>query len=114
VAYAGFFWGWVYTRKFFLGGSGEAQQSQLRIEDRENGNLGAVASLSGVPLDLQMNETRILISLLWMYIPRNWEFGLALSKVRNFGEGGGALNPQPPSYATVPNDPTFLSNTEST
>jgi hypothetical protein len=29
---------------------------------------------------LQMNETCILITLLWMYIPRNWELGSALSK----------------------------------
>jgi hypothetical protein len=28
-----------------------------------------------------MNETRILIRLLWMYIPRTWEFGSALSKL---------------------------------
>jgi hypothetical protein len=40
-----------------------------------------------------MNETRILITLLWMYIPRNWEFSSALSKLRNFG--GGVLNPLP-------------------
>jgi hypothetical protein len=31
-----------------------------------------------------MNETHILIRLLWMYIPRNWEFGSALAKLRNF------------------------------
>jgi hypothetical protein len=43
-----------------------------------------------------MNETRILIRLLRIYIPRNGEFGLALSKLRNFG--GEVLNPpQPPS-----------------
>jgi hypothetical protein len=33
-----------------------------------------------------MNETRILITLLQMYIPRNWEFGSALAKLQNFGE----------------------------
>jgi hypothetical protein len=32
-----------------------------------------------------MNEAHILIRLLWMYIPRNWEFGSALAKLRNFG-----------------------------
>jgi hypothetical protein len=32
-----------------------------------------------------MSETRILIRLLQMYFPRNWEFGSALSKLRNFG-----------------------------
>jgi hypothetical protein len=40
-----------------------------------------------------MNETRILITLLWMYIPRNWEFGSALSKRQNFG---GVSTPPPP------------------
>jgi hypothetical protein len=39
-----------------------------------------------------MSETRILSMLLRMYFPRNWEFGSAFSKLRNFGEGG--LNPQ--------------------
>jgi hypothetical protein len=42
---------------------------QLRIESRESGDLGAVAPESGVPLNLQMNETHILIRLLQMYIP---------------------------------------------
>jgi hypothetical protein len=28
-----------------------------------------------------------------MYIPPNWEFGPAFSKLRNFGGGGGSLNP---------------------
>jgi hypothetical protein len=35
-----------------------------------------------------MSETRILIRLLWMYFPRNWEFGSALSKLRKFGGRG--------------------------
>jgi hypothetical protein len=37
-----------------------------------------------------MGETHILIRLLWMYFPQNWEFGSALSKLWNFG---GGLNP---------------------
>jgi hypothetical protein len=49
---------------------------------------------SGVPLNLQMNETHILSRLLRMYIPWNWEFGSALSKLRNF-EGWG-VEPPPP------------------
>jgi hypothetical protein len=61
------------------------QQIQLRTEGRENGDLGAIAPKSGVPLNLQMSETRILIRLLRLYFPRNWEFGSALSKLRNFG-----------------------------
>jgi hypothetical protein len=68
------------TQEFFLGGGG-FQQIQLRIEGRENGDLGAVAPYSGVSLNLQMNETHILIRLLRMYIPRNWEFGSALAKL---------------------------------
>jgi hypothetical protein len=42
-----------------------------------------------------MSETRILIRLLRMYFPRNWEFGLALSKLRNLG-GGGVEPPNTP------------------
>jgi hypothetical protein len=83
-------------RNFFSRGG--VQQIQLRIEGRENGDLGAVASYSGVPLNLQINETHILIRLLRMYMPRNWKFGLALAKVRIFGGGGGVETPQhPPS-----------------
>jgi hypothetical protein len=46
---------------------------------------------------LQMSETRTLIRLLRMYFPRNWEFGSALSKLRNFG----GFDPPPPRYAIV-------------
>jgi hypothetical protein len=34
-----------------------------------------------------MSETSILIRLLRMYFAQNWEYGLALSKLRNFGCG---------------------------
>jgi hypothetical protein len=54
--------------------SGGVQQIQLRTDGRENVYLGAVAPYSGVPLNLQMGETRILIRLLRMYFPQNWEF----------------------------------------
>ena len=42
----------------------------------------------------KMSESRILVRLLRMYFPRNWEFGSALSKPRNFV--GGGLNTPPP------------------
>jgi hypothetical protein len=57
----------------------------LRIEGRENGDLGTVAPYSGVALSLQMKETNILVRLLWMYIPRKRKYGSALTKVQNFG-----------------------------
>jgi hypothetical protein len=83
---------------------GRVQQIQLRTEGRENGDLRTVAPWSGVPLNLQMSETRILIRLLWVYFPRNWEFGSALSKLRNFGSGG--LNPPTPfGTPLIPNNP---------
>jgi hypothetical protein len=47
-----------------------------------------------------MSETHILIRLLQMYIPRNWEFGQAFSKLRNFG--GGGVNPQTPHPPGTP------------
>jgi hypothetical protein len=78
--------GGVYTRNFFWA----VKQIQFRIEGRENGDLGVVAPYSRVPLNLQMNETHILIRLLRMYIPRSWEFGSAFAKLRNFG---GVPNP---------------------
>jgi hypothetical protein len=74
---------WLALEFFWAG----VQQIQLRTEGRENGDLGVVVPYSGVPLNLQMNETRILIRLLQMYFPRNREFGSALSKLWNF-EGG--------------------------
>jgi hypothetical protein len=70
------------------GGGGGCQQIQLRTEGRENRDLGAVAPQSRVPLNLQMSEARILIRLLRMYFPRDWGFGSALSKLRNFGARG--------------------------
>jgi hypothetical protein len=42
-----------------------------------------------------MSETRILIRLLQTYISRNWEFGTAFLKLRNFGGGGVVVNPPP-------------------
>jgi hypothetical protein len=51
-----------------------------------------------------MSKTRILIMLLQMYIPRNWEFSQAFSKLRNFFflGGGGGFNPPntPLGYAS--------------
>jgi hypothetical protein len=35
-----------------------------------------------------------------MYIPRNWEFGQAFSKLRNFGRGGVEPPKHPPGYAS--------------
>jgi hypothetical protein len=74
------------------------QQIHLRIEGRTGS--GGGSPQSGVPLYLQMSETRILIRLLRMYFPRNWEFGSALSKLCNFGAVRG-VEPQPPRYATA-------------
>jgi hypothetical protein len=86
---------WGLRQKFFGNGGGGGVQKIQRTEGRENGDVGAVAPKSGVPLNLQINETHILIRLLRMYIPRNWEFGSALAKPRNFGWGRG-LKPQTP------------------
>jgi hypothetical protein len=73
----------VITQEFCSGGGGF--QQVLLTEGRENGDLGAVAPESGVPLNLQMSGIRILIRLLRMYFPRNWEFGSALSELWNLG-----------------------------
>jgi hypothetical protein len=48
-----------------------------------------------------MSETHILIMLLWMYFQWNWEFGSALSELRDF-EGGGFEPTKPPSPFGTP------------
>jgi hypothetical protein len=80
---------------------GVFHQIQLKTDCRERGDLGAVAPWPGVPLNLQIRETRILIRLLRMYFPRNREFGTALSKLRNFGGGGGWTTQTPKSTPLV-------------
>jgi hypothetical protein len=64
------------TQKFSGGGS----TNSVEDRGRKNGDLGAVAHYSGVPLNLQISETCILIRLLRMNFPWNWEFGSGLSK----------------------------------
>jgi hypothetical protein len=77
-------------RNFVLGGSTNS------VEDRGQRKRGSGGSspLAGVPLSLQISEICILIRLLWMYFPWNWEFGSALSKLRNFW--GREVEHQPP------------------
>jgi hypothetical protein len=83
----------------FLRGRGGGKSSTNSVEAREYGDLGAVAPYSGVPLNLQMSETLILIRLLRIYFPLNREFGSALSKLRNFGVG---VEPPPPTPLCTP------------
>jgi hypothetical protein len=60
----------------------------------------------GVLLNMQMGKTHILIRLLWMYFPWNWEFSSALLKLRNFV---GSLNPpNPHRYATDRHTALFI------
>jgi hypothetical protein len=89
-----FFRAWLYLK--FFSGWGGVQQIQFKTKGRENGDLETVAPYSGVPLNLKMNETHILIRLLQMYFPWTWKFGSALSKIRNFGGGGVELPKLPP------------------
>jgi hypothetical protein len=74
----------AYQGILFGGGGGGILQLKLRTSGRVNGDLGAVARWSGVPLSLQMSETCMLIRFLWMYFPQNWEFGSAMLKLWNF------------------------------
>jgi hypothetical protein len=96
VAYPGIFFSGGLCQEFFLGW---VQQIQLRAEGRENRDLGALAPSQGVPLNLQMSETCILIRLLRMYFHRT---GNLAQLCQNFGisgwGGGGGFNP--PWYAT--------------
>jgi hypothetical protein len=68
------------------------QQIQLRTEGRENGDLGGGSPLVRGSVQFAIRFDFIKLSgcrvLLRMYFPRNWEFGSALSKLRNFGGWG--------------------------
>jgi hypothetical protein len=92
VAYPG-----IFSRReipgVFFGGGGVPTYSVEDRGQREWGS-GGISPHSGVPLNLKMSETHILIRLLWMYFPWNWVFGSALSKLRNFQRGG--FEPPPP------------------
>jgi hypothetical protein len=89
-------------RIFFREDGGVSTNS---IEDRgqREREFGGLAPYSGVPLNLQMSETRILIRVLWMYFSRNREFASALSKLWNFGVGGEGVEPShtSPRYAAA-------------
>jgi hypothetical protein len=75
-----------------LFGGGGSTSSVADRGQREGGSRGdSPPPRVRVPLNLQVSETRILIRLIRMYFPRSWEFDSALSKLRNFGEGGGGL-----------------------
>jgi hypothetical protein len=65
---------------------GASTISDEDIGQREQGS-GGCSPLSVFPLNLQIRETHVLVRLLWMCYPRNWEFGSALSKLWNFGGG---------------------------
>jgi hypothetical protein len=71
------------------------------VEDREQREWGSGGGSpqSGVPLNLQMSETRILIRLLRMYFLRNREFGLAWL-CQYFGISGRVRFVPPLRYAT--------------
>jgi hypothetical protein len=105
VAYSEiFFSGGGLHQEFFFGWG--VQQIQLRIEVRENGELGAVAPYSGVALDLQMNDTHILIRLLRMFHGT----GNSAQLWQNFGISAG-FEPTPfgtPLDSWLDLDTTFL------
>jgi hypothetical protein len=83
------------TLEFRWEGEGDVQQIQLRTAGWINGDLRVVASWSGVPLNLQMSETCILVWLLQMYFPHNWNSAQLCQNFGNFG-GRGRLNPWTP------------------
>ena len=75
--------------------------SRHALERKKKPLWGVIAGGEGFSRNnSKMSESRILVRLLRMYFPQSWEFGSALSKLRNF-RGGGFEHPKPPPrYAT--------------
>jgi hypothetical protein len=86
VAYPGFFS--VGFNKFSWGQTAE----------RVRGS-GGGSPLVRVSAQFANDWSPYLITLLWIYFPRNWEFGSALSKLRSFG--GEEFEPPPNSPRLV-------------
>ena len=69
--------------------------SRHALERKKNTTVGVIAGGEAFSRNnSKMSESRNLVRLLRMYFPQNWEFGSALSKLRNFG--GGLNTPIPP------------------
>jgi hypothetical protein len=52
----------------------------------KNTTVGVIAGGEAFSLNNpKITENRILVKLVRMYFPRNWEFGSALSKLQKFG-----------------------------
>jgi hypothetical protein len=60
----------------------------LRTEGRENGEMGSVAPKSGVPLNLQRSEPRILIRLLRMFFTAELGIQISFGKPSELSGGG--------------------------
>jgi hypothetical protein len=76
VAYRGILFGWVGSK------------NHLRAEGRENGDLGAVPRSQGFRSICKWVKPVFLLGCYGCIFPRNWEFGSALLKLRNFGVWG--------------------------
>jgi hypothetical protein len=91
VAYPGILFG--------VGGSPTSGDSGV-----ETGDLGAVAPLVRGSAQFAIRFDFVVLSgcrgLLRMYFQRNWEFGSALSELRNFVGGGGVEPPKHPPLGT--------------
>jgi hypothetical protein len=74
----------AYPGYFFGGGGWFNKFSGRQRAQRERGSGAGGPLVSGVPLNLQMCETHILISLVQTYFPLNREFGSALTKTLEF------------------------------
>jgi hypothetical protein len=83
---------------FFFGGGGGGPTKSVKDRGQRERGSGGGSPESGVPLNLQMNETHILISLLRMYIPHGT--GNSAQLWQNFGEVE-TSNRTPPPLTTV-------------
>jgi hypothetical protein len=85
----------AYPGTLFGGGSTNSVEDREQRERGSGGGSPLVRGSAQFAIRLDFVKLSGCRGLLWMYFPRKWEFGSALSK-SEFRVGGG-FNPQPPS-----------------
>jgi hypothetical protein len=90
----------AYPGILFEGGSTNSVEDRGQRERGSGGGSPLVRDCAQFAIRFDFVKLSGCSGFLRMYFARNWEFDSALSKLRNFGRGGGVEPPNPSRYAT--------------